>query len=336
MLLSVIIPCRNEVNYIEECIEAIYQNNLDSDIEINTIVVDGMSNDGTRALLEQLKLNYSNLHLVDNINQLTPFAFNLGIHFKQADFYQIVGARQILSHNYLQDAINILKKDTTIWCVGGTVENVYINYKSEMIAQAMSTSFGMGLGNFRTLSKSEFTDTVGTPIYPSKVFKEIGYFDEDLIRNQDDDFNFRVKQAGGKIWFESKIRLKYYVRGNFEGLFRQFFQYGYWKVFVNKKHKAVTTFRQLIPPLFVLFTISFPLISLIPFFHFIGKVGFSIYFILGVLFALKKSKSITDSIFIFITFPILHYSYGLGYLLGIFHFIFLNKKPSQKQTRLSR
>lgn len=336
MLLSVIIPCRNEVNYIEECIEAIYQNNLDSGIEINTIVVDGMSNDGTRALLEQLKLNYSNLHLVDNINQLTPYAFNLGIHFKQADFYQIVGARQILSNNYLQDAINILKKDATIWCVGGTVENVYINYKSEMIAQAMSTSFGMGLGNFRTLSKSEFTDTVGTPMYPSKVFKEIGYFDEDLIRNQDDDFNFRVTQAGGKIWFESKISLKYYVRGNFEGLFRQFFQYGYWKVFVNKKHKAVTTFRQLIPPLFVLFTICYPFISLLPFFHFIGNIGFSIYFILGVLFAIKKSNSITDTVFIFITFPILHYSYGLGYLLGIFHFIFLNKKPSQKQTRLSR
>ena len=295
-----------------------------------------MSEDGTRTLLEQLKLKNSNLYIIDNIDQVTPLAFNIGIKFLKSDFYQIVGARQILSSNYLQKAINVLIKNSSVSCVGGAVKNVFINYKSEMIGKAMSTIFGMGLGNFRTLSKSDFTDTVGTPMYPSYIFEEIGYFDEDLIRNQDDDFNYRVIKSGGKIWFESDISLKYYVRGDFKGLFRQFFQYGYWKVFVNKKHKAVTTFRQLIPPLFVLLTIAFPFWKVIPFVGIIAVIGIPLYFILGILFATKKSKKIKDLLYIFISFPIIHYSYGLGYLLGIVNFFIMNNKPSEELSKLTR
>ena len=336
MILSVIIPCRNELINIEECIQAIYQNDLDINVQLNIIVVDGMSEDGTRSLLEQLKLKNSNLYIIDNIGQVTPLAFNLGIKFLKSDFYQIVGARQILSSNYLQKAINVLIKNSSVSCVGGAVKNVFINYKSEMIGKAMSTIFGMGLGNFRTLSKSDFTDTVGTPMYPSYIFEEIGYFDEELIRNQDDDFNYRVIKSGGKIWFESDISLKYYVRGDFKGLFRQFFQYGYWKVFVNKKHKAVTTFRQLIPPLFVLLTIAFPFWKVIPFVGIIAVIGIPLYFILGILFATKKSKKIKDLLYIFISFPIIHYSYGLGYLLGIVTFLIMNNQPSENLSRLTR
>ena len=336
MKLSVIIPCRNEVNYIEECIDVIYANEFTAEIDMNVVVVDGMSNDGTRQILEALQTKYATLKLIDNTQQLTPYAFNLGIHFKEADFYQIVGARQILSSNYLQKAIDILNSDKSIWCVGGAVENVYINYESEMIAKAMSTSFGMGLGNFRTLKKSDFTDTVGTPMYPKFVFEKIGFFDEDLVRNQDDDFNFRVTKAGGKIWFEASIELKYYVRGNFEGLFRQFFQYGYWKVFVNKKHKVVTTYRQMIPPLFVFSILIYPIISLVSIFHTTMNIGISLYILLGILQSARLSKNITDAFYIFFTFPTLHFSYGLGYLLGILHFLILNKKPSEKQTTLSR
>lgn len=336
MKLSVIIPCRNEVNYIEECIDAIYANEFLDEIDMTVVIVDGISNDGTREKIEVLQTKYHTLKLIDNTQQLTPYAFNLGIHFKEADYYQIVGARQILSTNYLQKAIDILNSDTSIWCVGGAVENVYINYESEMIAKAMSTSFGMGLGNFRTLKKSDFTDTVGTPMYPKFIFEKIGFFDEDLIRNQDDDFNFRVSKAGGKIWFEADIELKYYVRGNLKGLFRQFFQYGYWKVFVNKKHKVVTTYRQMIPPLFVFSILLYPIISLVSIFHSAMNIVISLYILLGIIQSARLSKNITDTFYILITFPTLHFSYGLGYLLGILHFLILNKKPSEKQTTLSR
>src|SRR5690606_3501315 len=112
------------------------------------------------------------------------------------------------------------------------------------------------------------------------VFNKIGYFDEELVRNQDDDFNYRVANAGGKIYFDAEISLKYYVRGNFKNLWKQFFQYGYWKVYVNKKHKAITTFRQLIPPLFVvyLFLLMFtPMVSFV--FFVVAVIPLVLYFL---------------------------------------------------------
>lgn len=200
MKIAVVIPCRNEVRNIQECIDAIYSSDLPAGFELVVNVVDGLSNDGTIELLQTLQQKYTGLQIIRNEKQLTPFAFNLGIYAtKDADFYQIIGARQIVSPNYLKDGIESLQKAPSIWCVGGQVHNVYLNKESKMIAQAMGTSFGMGLGNFRTLTESGFVDTVGTPMYPAWVFEKIGYFDEELIRNQDDDFNFRVTKAGGKI-----------------------------------------------------------------------------------------------------------------------------------------
>lgn len=337
MKLSIIIPCKNEELFIEECIEAIFNNRIEDSINLNVVVVDGMSTDNTRNIIHRLTQKYSNLFLIDNSQELTPFAFNLGIQHCKADYYQIVGARQILSSNYLNDAINILLEKKDVWCIGGMVENVYVNKVGEIISKAMSTTFGMGLGNFRTLNQSGYTDTVGTPMYPQTVFEKIGYFDEELIRNQDDDYNFRVSKAGGKIWFENSIALKYYVRGNYKGLFKQFFQYGYWKVYVNKKHGEVTTLRQLVPPLFVLYVTFLPLVALISLKLFaVAATGLFFYIVLAVYFAIIKAISFNDFFGILKTFPILHFSYGLGYLQGLIHFFILNRKPSDKQKKLSR
>jgi GT2 family glycosyltransferase len=339
MKLSVVIPCRNEVLYIGECINAIYNAELPENTEMRVFIVDGMSNDGTRNIIKELQYQFPTLEIIDNEKQLTPFAFNLGIYAKECDYVQIIGARHIISTNYLFNCLQILQENPQIWCIGGRLENEFINDTGRVIASAMSTQLGMGIGNFRTLNASGYTDTVTSPMYPYWVFEKIGFFDEELIRNQDDDFNFRVTKAGGKIYFDADISLKYYVRGNYKNLWKQFYQYGYWKVYVNQKHQAVTTMRQLVPPLFVLYLILF-LFSWL----FGGTVGlFGSFPLLGYLFLAAmttnqllqgdKSLKFWD---VFKTFPILHVSYGLGYLKGIIDFILLKKKPSEKQKQLSR
>ena len=301
------------------------------------IVVDGMSNDGTREELDRLQTIYNSLNVVDNIQQLTPIAFNLGIHYCDFDFLQIIGARHIITTNYISKSIDILINKPEIWCVGGKIKNVFTTEDSQVISEAMSTSFGMGLGNFRTLNESSFTDTVTSPMYPKFVFEKIGYFDEQLVRNQDDDFNFRVNKAGGKIWFESEIALDYYVRSNYSGLMKQFYQYGYWKVFVNTKHKTVTTWRQLIPPVFVLYVFSIVFLPFLPFlFTLFYSLPFILYLILLVFVSLRCAKKSTSVLAFIRTFIILHFSYGSGYLHGILNFIILKRKPSKNQMRLSR
>lgn len=337
MLIGIVIPCRNEAPYIEECLRAIYNCELPIGYTISVSVVDGMSDDGTRDIVNNLKAEMHGLQLVDNVQQLTPFAFNLGIYATpNADFIQIVGARHILSSNYLKNCIEKLNSDKETWCVGGRIINEFTSETSAIISKAMSTSFGMGLGNFRTLKQSGYTDTVTSPMYPMQVFEKIGYFDERLTRNQDDDFNFRVEQNGGKIYYDHEISLKYYVRGTYKGLWRQFFQYGYWKVFVNKKHKAVTTMRQLVPPLFVLYIMLLPFTYLNLCFGLIATIPLILYIILAKTIAWKEKSSFSEFIGLIKTFPILHISYGLGYLKGIVHFILLNKQPSSKEQRLSR
>lgn len=336
--VSVVIPCRNEAPFIEECIQAIYASELNVGIQLTVFVVDGMSDDGTREKIANLQNQFPSLNLVDNSQQLTPFAFNLGIRADEnADYIQIVGARHILSSNYIQQCLNHLIQNETIWCVGGKIINEYVNETGEFIAKAMGTSFGMGLGNFRTLNKSGFTDTVTSPMYPKWVFEKIGYFDEELTRNQDDDFNFRVAKAGGKIYYENEMSLKYYVRGSYKNLWKQFLQYGYWKVYVNKKHKTVTTIRQLVPFLFVCFLLFSPslfLINTILGFGGLGVIGF--YMLLTIFVSIQISSSLSDFFRTVIIFPILHVSYGWGYLRGIESFLILNKKPKDKHKKMSR
>lgn len=336
--LKVVIPCRNEINNIRECISSVLvaAKNFDGLTEI--IIVDGKSDDGTLDVIHELIANNKEVHLVINELQLTPFAFNLGIKTDiPYDYIAIVGSRHVLSPNYFSEAIKLLQTNHTIWCVGGKVDNVFDTETGKITAMAMGTSFGMGLGNFRAIEESGFVDTIGTPIYPARVFEEIGYFDEELIRNQDDEFNFRVKQKGGQIYYLNTISVKYYVRSSIKQLKKQFMQYGYWKVYVNKKHKSITTLRQIVPPLFVVYLLLFPFLFLIDLkIGMFASIPLILYSILDIFVAGKLSNRLKE-VFAFIRiFPIIHISYGWGYLKGVFRFLLLNKKPSSSSKTLSR
>lgn len=334
-MISVVIPCRNEEKNIAECIDAIYASALDDQLEV--LIVDGMSDDDTRKIITDLQQKYANLILVENPDKVTPVAFNLGIKHAKGDYVQIVGARQIISPDYLSKAKQTLENKPDIWCVGGGVENVYQNEESRRIGLAMGSSFGVGGGNFRVLKESSYVDTVGTPMYPIHVFKKIGLFDETLLRNQDDEYNYRVIEAGGKIFLNTEILIKYYVRASLRNLFKQYLQYGYWKVYVNKKHKTVTTIRQLIPFVFVIGLFLGAILSLfLPLFIWIYLGGIGFYLLLSIFFGFKASNKVGEGFKIALIFPVLHFSYGWGYLKGIFHFLMLRKEPTQKASNLSR
>lgn len=337
MIITIVIPCRNEEGQIEECVRSIYASKLEKGIDLEVLVVDGLSNDGTVGIISELAKEFPTLRIVENEAQVTPVAFNLGIKEGKGDFIQIIGARQLISDNYLQDAVKSLQEDEMIWCVGGIVENVYLTTESEMIGKAMASPFGVGGGNFRVIKESGFTDTVGTPMYPSDVFEKIGLFDESLVRNQDDELNYRVTKAGGKILLNADISIKYFVRAKMSHLKKQYYQYGYWKVFVNKKHKTITTVRQLFPLFLVLGSSVGLILSLfVPYFWVLMAMGVFAYIGLAIYFANKVATKKGEILSIASVFVILHFSYGLGYLVGCIDFLVLNKKPSTKSKQLSR
>jgi len=334
--ISITIPARNEEKYIEKCILSILSADYPQE-KIKVFVCDGLSTDNTREIVSSLSNKHKNIQLIDNEKQTTPFALNLGLKASNCAIKIILGAHAEIDKDFLKNNVSVLNDYPEVGCAGGIIENVYENESAETIGLAMSSVFGVGNAHFRTGSKNGFVDTVAFGAYRNEVFEKIGYFDEDLIRNQDDEFNFRLLQNGFKIYLNSNIKSKYYVRASFRKLYKQYYQYGYWKVYVNKKHKAVTSVRQLVPLFFVLFLFLGLTLS---FLHWVLGTLFSLgvlaYIGLAIVFASQKSTSFEKITGIAYTFFLLHFSYGLGYLVGIFDFIALNKGPrisSQKLTR---
>lgn len=333
--VAIVIPCLNEKDYIIKCLSSIaaqsYADNL-----ISTYVCDGNSNDGTQQLITEFIKEHPQFHLLINTKKTTPFALNLGIQTTNTDIIIILGAHSELDKDFVAKNVESLATDANVMCAGGILENVYENRASQIIGAAMSSSFGVGNAHFRTGTKQGYVDTVAFGAYKKEIFDKVGLFDEELIRNQDDEFNYRITSNGYKILLNPDIKCQYYVRASYSKLFKQYFQYGYWKVYVNKKHRAITTVRQLIPLFFVLYLISLALCFLINWqWGAIYSVFLGLYFLLAFVFALRKSTEVGAVFGIAFTFGILHFSYGIGYLKGIIDF-FIAGKSIKKQESLSR
>ncbi len=331
--VSVVIPCRNEKKHIKECIDSIFASHY-SDIEV--IVADGMSDDGTREVLVELQKQYQALKVVNNPEKLTPYAFNYGVKNATGDFIQIIGSRNVLSPKYIPTLIKALDDHPEVGCVGGDYQHIYETPESRFISYAMESRFGVGSSNYRVQKEDCFVDTVGIPMYRRNIFDQFGYFDEQLTRNQDDEFNYRLRKAGVKIMYVHAAKATYLVRDSFKKCFKQYFQYGYFKVFVNKKHRAVTTLRQLVPAAFVAFIAMGAALCMIED-DFIGIYlsVLALYIVLGVFVAPPEGLSFTERLKVFKAILTLHIAYGCGYLRGLFDFLLLNRSPSQglqKQT----
>lgn len=335
--VSVVIPCFNEEEYIERCVNSLLNATRDK-IKLVVRVCDGFSTDRTREIVKSIVTEKTDVKLLDNPQKTAPHALNIGIEDSlNEDVIIILGAHSEVDVNFLVSNVKALEEHPEAGCVGGVLENVYLNETALIIGKAMSSPFGVGNAHFRTGTKEGYVDTVAFGAYRKDVFEKIGLFDLELTRNQDDEFNFRLlKHTSYEIYLSSEIRCKYYVRGSFSKLKKQYYQYGYWKVFVNKKHKEITTLRQMVPSLFVLGFLALPITFFVPYLFLINVSAVLLYFVLALFFSFKAGKG-KFVLKIFGAFLTLHLSYGIGYLLGILDFLFLNRKAVDKRaTEVSR
>jgi GT2 family glycosyltransferase len=331
-LVSVVIPCRNEVKSIRATVEALLKS---EDVDVEVLVVDGMSEDGTREVIDALASQDPRVRRVDNPKRLTPYAFNLGVQNAQGEFVQIVGSRNVLAPDYISLLLRALDAHPDVACVGGDYQHVGDSPSGRYISLAMESKFGVGLGNYRTMQQDALVDTVGVPLYRREIFAKVGLFDENLTRNQDDDFNFRVREHGLKILYVHAAKTTYLVRGSLRKAFRQYSQYGYFKVFVNRKHQAVTTLRQLVPPAFVLFwVVGLPLaVVALPVAVLLASVG-ALYVAMGLALS-GKNLGLLERFNVLKACAVLHVGYGVGYLQGIWDFLIIQRAPRasfQQQT----
>ena len=323
-IISVIIPCRNEEYFIEKCILSILNQKEIKGLEI--LVVDGMSVDNTRSVLTSLSVRYENVKIFNNPNKTTPQALNIGIKNSKGKFICIMGAHSEYDEYFLTNGLKLLNNNPAVSCVGGPILSIGQSNFGKAVALAMSSSIGVGNAKHRFPNYEGYAEMACFPIFRKEVFSQIGLYDESFIRNQDDEFCLRLNKNGGKVFISPKVRSYYYVRENIKSLFTQYYNYGFWRIAVIRKHKMTISFRQLIPFLFFFTSFNLFIFFLITENIMLGVALPLLYLVLIFFYSINvfcKYNLITALIFPSVVFT-LHFSYAIGFLVGIFKFGFRN------------
>jgi glycosyltransferase involved in cell wall biosynthesis len=331
IILTVVIPCLNEENYIDKCLKSIINSDFDKS-KLEVLVYDGGSSDKTASIVKEFNTKYPYIILKTNPKKIAPVAFNRGIEDSKSEYVMILGAHSEIALNYFTKCVDFLESNIDYDVVGGVLKNKGVNKVSNAIAKAMTSPFGVGGAHFRTGAKSGRVDTVAFGVYRKSIFNKVGLFDERLIRGQDGEMNFRILKSGSKIWLLNNTYAEYYVRSSFKRLFKQYFQYGQWKFVLNIINKSFVSFRQLVPSLFVVLLLVTIISGFFNFPIFIACASLIIlYIILGIYMTLEHSNSYINGSYIFFSFLVLHISYGLGYFSGLLKFFSTKSLKSSKK-----
>ena len=198
------------------------------------------------------------------------------------------------------------------------------NITAQSIAAVLSSSFGMGNSHFRVGADKEMeVDTVPFGCFHRSIFDKVGLYDEELVRNQDDELNARIIKAGGKIYLIPQLVCEYYARDTAKKVYKMFYQYGVFKPLVNKKLGSPATVRQFFPLFFVLGLLVGPVVCLfLPVLWWAYFAVIMLWFILATSFSLKDSKSLKRILIQNWIYFVVHFGYGWGYIVGIYKILF--------------
>lgn len=322
-LVSVIMPVRNEADFIDQSLTAVIAQTYPPE-SLEIIVADGLSTDQTRAKIEKLKAATEiPIRVVDNPERIAPCGLNRAIAEARGEIIVRVDGHCEIEPEYVANCVRHLQEGRAEG-VGGPIETIGETLPARAIAVVMSSTFGVGGSAFRTIMDREmYVDTVAFPGYKREIFDKTGFFNEELVRNQDDEFNYRLRKLGGRILLAPDIRSRYYSRSTFKSLWRQYYQYGYWKIRVLQLHPKQMSLRQFIPFGFV---VTILLLGVLSVFFSAGR--WALLAVLGLyllanLAATVKAASRIEAAglpLVFLGFPILHFSYGLGSAVGLFAF----------------
>jgi glycosyltransferase involved in cell wall biosynthesis len=318
--VSIVMPCRNEAAYIGACLDSILATDYPLEL-MEVLVADGRSDDGTREIVEQCAARNPCIRMLDNPARITPAALNTAILAATGDVILRMDAHAVYPRNYVSRLVAALE-ETGADNVGGVIVTQPADDTPTARAIALAFAHPLGVGNayFRVgIAGRRWVDTVPFGCFRREVFDRIGLFDEDMIRNQDDEFNLRLIGRGGRILLLPDVVSTYYARRSLGAVARMFYQYGYFKPLVARKVERIMT-RQLVPPLFVFSILATAVLGLwVPAARVLlaGIVGtYTALILSGAAFAIRR-HGVRCAAALAAVFPIMHVCYGLGFLRGV-------------------
>ncbi len=320
--VSLIMPIRNEVAFIARGLAAVLAQDYPPE-RMEIIVVDGMSTDGTREIVQSWQVEHPRLRLLDNPGRIVPSGLNVALRQAEGEVIVRVDGHCEIATDYVSRCVECLQQEE-VEGVGGPIETIGETGSARAIALAMSSTFGVGGSAFRTIKdRRMLVETVAFPAYTRQAIERTGLFDEELVRNQDDEYNYRLRKLGGRLLLAPEIRSRYYSRSSFRLLWRQYFQYGYWKVRVMQKHLRQCSPRQFVPPLFVVALLCS--LVLAPF-SAVGRWMLLLvaapYVLANISASIRTTRKGHVRLFplLFLAHATLHLAYGSGILVGLMKF----------------
>lgn len=336
-MVSIIVPCRNERDHIEAAAKSFLSQDYSGKFEV--IVADGKSDDGTRALLESLAMADPRLRLIDNPRHIVSTGLNAAVVAARGEIIVRMDTHTIYAEDYVARCVETLLA-TGAENVGGPAGTRAHGYVQEANALAYHSPFAVGGARFHDRAYQGWVDTVTYGCWLKETLLKLGLFDEELVRNQDDELNLRLTRSGGRIWQTPSIKSWYFPRAKLDKLFQQYMQYGYWKVRVIQKHRLPASLRHLVPGGFVA---ALLLLGVLGIFSRLAAVAwialvaaYTMANLAGTLSCCLPRpnwKYLPVMPFVFAAY---HFGYGLGFLRGVVDFLVLKRGSGGDCSKLTR
>ncbi len=312
--VSVVIPARNEGAGIEAAVRSAMEQDYPRIREI--VVADAMSTDDTRDVVARLAADDPRVALIDNPTGTTPAGLNAAIRASTGEVIVRCDGHAILPPGYVSRSVALLGETGAV-NVGGMQVARGRSLMQRAIARAMSTPMGVGDARFHLGGKPGPVDTVYLGVFRRDALERVGMFDEALKRNQDSELNFRLREAGGIVYFSPELRVDYEPRTTLAGLWKQYFTSGAWKRETFRLHPGAVRWRQLVPPVFVVALLASVVLALTPW-RLLGVIVPGLYIVAlasSTIWNLARRRDLS-ALLLPIVLPVMHVGWGLGLLAG--------------------
>ena len=318
--VSVIVPIRNEEKYIEACLRSLLAQTYPATL-YEILVMDGRSSDRSKEIVHSIEAGASNVRSLDNPGATAPAGMNVGIRHSKGEVIIRADGHNFYPRDYIENCVKYLHK-TGADNVGGPWRTVPAanSFSAHLVAAILTSPFGVGDSSFRTTAKEGYVETVPFGAFRRELFDRIGLFNEKLVRNQDNELNARIRQAGGRIYQTPALTTEYHPVATFAELLKQTFRNSQWHVFSMRQNIRAMGLRHLIPALFTATCLALCaawLFTPLPAICVIALVA--IYLLIGLAVSLSRSRQygMVVACTLPIAFWLFHMTYGLGTMVGL-------------------
>ncbi|MBK8027011.1 MAG: glycosyltransferase [Chloroflexi bacterium] len=315
--VTVIMPIRNEAPYIKSSLGAVLDQTYPRD-RVEILVVDGVSNDNTLDYILEMP-GADRVTIISNPQRRQASALNLAIPKAKGDIVVRIDGHTIIASDYLEECVKALVEITGAQNVGGPMNPVGTTSVGKAIAAAGKSAFAVPTA-FHVSDKAQFTDTVYLGAWWKSTLDQVGLFNETATANEDYEFNYRIRAAGGQIYLSPRIRSAYYGRQSFHDLWTQYFRYGIGKVEILRLFPKSLKFRHLVAPVFLLVLIAGGITAPLHWLLLSLWVGvIAVYLAANLFFSFRVARRVEASVWLWLpaVFFVIHVAWGAGFWFAL-------------------